>query len=109
MFPEYLVNRWIGHTQKVAEAHYTQTLPSDFIDAYNAEKNVGKTVGEHAEMGCSGVEAAKKFPTESPTFHPSISMACNEMHCNSRTQKKRPIAGAGLEPAQPYGQGILNP
>jgi integrase len=37
-YPEYLVNMWIGHTQQVAEAHYTQVLPSDFIDAFNSEK-----------------------------------------------------------------------
>ena len=95
MFPEYLVNRWIGHTQKVAEAHYTQTLSSDFIDAYNAEKNVGKTVGDSDEIGCYGKETGKKFPTESPTSHPSISGVCSVIHCNSRTQKKTPNSRGG--------------
>ena len=44
MFPEYLVNRWIGHTQQVAEAHYTQVLPSDFTDAYNSERQVQESL-----------------------------------------------------------------
>ena len=89
--PAHLVNRWLGHTQKVAEDHYIQDWPDDFIDAYNAEKNVGKTVGEHAGMGCSVAETDKKLPTEFPTSHPSISMVCSEIHCNSRA----------LENAQP--------
>jgi len=40
MFPEYLVNRWIGHSQQVAEDHYIQPLANDFIDACNAEKSL---------------------------------------------------------------------
>ena len=32
------MRRWIGHSEKVAENHYIQELPDDFLAAYNAEK-----------------------------------------------------------------------
>jgi integrase len=86
IFPEYLVNRWIGHTQQVAEAHYTQTLPSDFIDAYNAEK----TVVEHAGIGCSGGEVAKKSLTLLSAYRSSFSSVCNAIPCGSKGSENVP-------------------
>ena len=89
-FPEYLVNRWIGHTQQVAEAHYAQTLLSDFIDAYNTEKNSVKMGVERAEIGCIGIENEKILTPDSAPFCPSISVVCNEIHYDSSVQKKSP-------------------
>jgi len=93
--PAHLVNRWIGHTQEVAEDFYIQDLPSDFIDAYNAEKNGGNSAGESDGMGCFGVDVGKKSPAVFPPGTPTISGICNEMHCNSRTPKKLPISRGG--------------
>ena len=59
-FPEYLVNRWIGHTQKVAEDHYIQDEVDVFVAAYNVEKNGGKTVGEPAGTEMNPVESLEK-------------------------------------------------
>jgi len=97
IFPEYLVNRWIGHTQQVAEAHYTQVLPSDFIDAYNAEKKVKEFTQEHAEIGCSGVETKKTGIATSPY----ISNACNIIPSNARTRNRIPVPPRGIEPLLP--------
>jgi integrase len=94
IFPEYLVNRWIGHTQQVAEAHYTQVLPSDFIDAYNAEKKVKNLAQEPAGIGCSGVEVGK---TETATS-PYISTACNDSGCSAKSAKPPPKPSVGVEP-----------
>ena len=98
MFPEYLVNRWIGHTQQVAEAHYTQVLPSDFTDAYNAEKKVGKTVGktvgEHAGMGCYGIETEKR----DFAANPCISSTCNDSEEGARGAETPQVTRQGLEP-----------
>ena len=94
MFPEYLVNRWIGHTQQVAEAHYTQVLSCDFIDAYNAEKNVPKTSPEHAGIGYCGVEVEKS----NIVANSFISIAYNEMPCNARSRKTASIPPRGIEP-----------
>ena len=55
-------------------AHYRQTTGKAFYDQAAGtekkppQKNVGKTVGEHAEIGCSMVEAAENFPTNVPIF-----------------------------------------
>ena len=97
MFPEYLVNRWIGHTQQVAEAYYTQVLPSDFIDAYNTEKDGGKTVGEHAGIGCFGMESKKMQIATSPY----ISTTCNKSQHNAKPQKMAQIPPRGIEPLLP--------
>ena len=87
IFPEYLVNRWIGHTQQVAEAHYTQTLASDFIDAYNSEKCGAKMGVAPAGIGCFGVENGEKKTPDSAPFRPSISSVCNENPCDSRDEQ----------------------
>ena len=88
MFPAHLVNRWIGHTQQVAEDHYIQELSSDFIDAYNAEK----TVPEHAGIGCFGVEAEKVGEATSPC----ISTAFNTTPKSLQGNNLSPLAEAGL-------------
>ena len=95
MFPEYLVNRWIGHTQQVAEDHYIQNLKNDFIDACTAEKKRAKMGVEHAGIGCFGVEVGENRTPISAPFPPSISSVCNEIHCNSRGSKNTPSYPAG--------------
>jgi integrase len=90
-FPEYLVNQWIGHTQQVAEAHYTQTLPSDFIDAYNAETKVQESAHVPAGIACSGVEAGKTKIIASSC----ISTAYNAIH--------NPLQGKDLCKVPPRG------
>ena len=89
MFPEYLVNRWIGHTQQVAEAHYTQTLSSDFIDAYNAEKAVAKTVAERAGMKWRGVEV-ENSDIAATSF---ISITCDNMQDDAKEQNSQKWRG----------------
>ena len=107
--PAHLVNRWIGHTQEVAEDFYIQDLPSDFIDAYNAEKNGAKIGAEHAGTGYSVVEGGKKTaPNSAPDF-PVFQGCATEYTEKQGLRENLPLAGAGLEPARPYGQGILNP
>ena len=89
VFPEYKVNQWIGHTQKVAEAYYIQPLTGDFIDAYNVEKEkVVKMVVEHAGIGENTVEVEKPPPAESPT----ISTPCDVTPyvTNTYTIRRRP-------------------
>ena len=52
-----------------SQAHYTQVLPNDFTDAYNAE------------MECSGVDIAEKRGDVSGTFPPifqGLSTECTE-------------------------------
>ena len=73
--PADQVNRWLGHTQKVAEAYYIQELPDDFLAAYNAEKKGAKTVQESVGIGCCGIEADKIYSTATPC----ISTTCNAM------------------------------
>jgi hypothetical protein len=75
IFPEYLVNRWIGHLQQVAEAHYTQVLSSDFTDAYALEKEVQEFAQEHAGMGCFGVETEKQTLPQVLVFQP-LAIVC---------------------------------
>ena len=96
-FPEYLVNRWIGHTQQVAEAHYTQILPSDFTDAYNAENNVQIFAHEHAGIGRSGGEVEKTGIVASPC----ISSACNDVPSDAKPAKIPIMGDTGLEPVTP--------
>ena len=98
IFPEYLVNRWIGHTQQVAEAHYTQVLPSDFTDAYALEKKVQEFAQEPAGMGCFGVETEKTGTATSPC----ISTACNGSRDNAKRAKTPQVLPLGLEP-RTYG------
>ena len=101
MFPEYLVNRWIGHTQQVAEAHYTQTLPSDFTDAYNTEKKRAKMGVEYAGMGCFGVDVAKNrtpISTPFPTVFQGYSTDCTE---KQGLGKMAQIPPRGIEPLLP--------
>ena len=86
----HLVNEWMGHTQKVAEDHYIQDLPEDYIAAYNAEKNGGKTIGEHVGIVGTGVEIAQNCPIEFPPFHPTISGLCNATPYNSRDVENTP-------------------
>ena len=59
------------------------------------QKTVGKTVGEHAGKGCSGVDAGKTGIATSPC----ISTACNECACGANGVENPKVAGAGLEPA----------
>ena len=94
IFPEYLVNCWIGHTQQVAEAHYTQTLSSDFIDAYNAEKAVAKTVAEHAGVGLRGVDV--KISCFDATS--CIANTCNTNEHSAKKTKMHPLPPRGIEP-----------
>ena len=94
IFPEYLVNRWIGHTQQVAEAYYTQILPSDFINAHNAEKDGGKTVGEPAGMRYTGIENGKPNIDASH----SISTTCSAVRKRLQEKDLRQIGWVGLEP-----------
>jgi len=96
--PEYLVNRWIGHTQQVAEAHYTQVLPGDFIDAYNAEKKGTKkgtkTVAEHAGIGCRRVDVDHVYPAATAC----VATTCNAMLRNVPFDKMPQKPSVGIEP-----------
>ena len=56
-------------------------------------------------MGCFGVESEKTNIDASLC----ISTACDECQESAMEAKTLSLAEAGLEPAQPYGQGILNP
>ena len=62
------MNQWIGHTQEVAEAHYTQNLASDFIDAHNAESAVTQTVAQSTGMGVNHVESEKMATLAIPFY-----------------------------------------
>jgi len=73
IYPNHIVNEWMGHTEAVA--HYRQTTGKAIEKFYEQaagtgkkppQKNAGKTVREHAETGCSMVEAAENFPTNIP-------------------------------------------
>ena len=84
-------------------AHYRQTgkATDKFYDqaagagTLSGEKTVGKTVGEHAGMGCFGVETEKVQIVASPC----ISTACNSVHNPLQDNDLGQVAGAGLEPA----------
>ena len=89
MFPEYLVNRWIGHTQQVAEDHYIQNLKNDFIDACTAEKNRAKMGVEPAGIGCFGIEIGNSVTAASPC----ISTICNDIPNGEISSSRQ-----GLEP-----------
>ena len=95
--PAHFVNRWIGHTQQVAEDHYIQELPDDFLDAYNAEKKGAKTVAEHAGIGSFGVEVRKTDIVASPR----VSIAYNEMLAYSKHWKTAQLPPRGIEPLLP--------
>ena len=73
----------MGHTQQVAEDHYIQELPDDFINAYNAEKKGAKTVQELAGIGCFGIERLLPNTNERVPFYPTISRICKELFGNS--------------------------
>ena len=62
-------------------------------------------MAEHAGMRCFGVEAQKM----ENTIIPCISTACNDNQHGAKGAKTPQVAEAGLEPALPYGKGILNP
>jgi len=104
-YPAHMVNAWMGHTEAVAMTHYRQTVGKSADKFYDqaaghdenttAKKTVGKTVGEHAGMGCFGIEV-KKTETDAS---PCTSTACNDIQESAKGAKNPKVAGAGLEPA----------
>ena len=104
IYPAHIVNYWMGHTEAVAMAHYRQTTgkAADKFYAQAAgisentavQKTVGKTVGEPAETGCSGVERVKASIFASPCN----SSACNDWHESAKEAKNPKVAAQGLEP-----------
>lgn len=94
VFPEYLVNRWLGYTQKVAEAYYTQVLANDFIAAYHAEKTVGESDGK----GLYTVEMVLSRTTDPTTFSPDISSTCNVIPLNAKTYENDVNSRVGSPP-----------
>ncbi|MCL2120582.1 MAG: site-specific integrase [Planctomycetaceae bacterium] len=90
-FPEYLVNQWLGHTQEVAEEHYIQSLSGDFLDAYNAEKVVVKTVVESVGNGQKTAESGKiRTPQLTPPT-PFIASTCDVIPLVASTYESSPI------------------
>ena len=84
-------------------------MSDDFLDAYNAEKNVGNSAGEPARTGGQRVETDKKsllIPLRSPLL---IQVFATKYAVIQGVKKKPQLAEAGLEPALTYGKGILNP
>jgi len=103
-YPLHVVTAWIGNSRAVALAHYLQVTEGDYekaarsVDAVGGESQVAqKAARTPAELGKLAGEAPVKtsdFPNDSTPYHSDTSC---------------PLGEAGLEPARPYGQGILNP
>jgi integrase len=109
-YPAHMVNAWLGHTEAVAMVHYRQTTgkaADKFFEqaaGENPDKKVtGKMTGEHAGMGCFGVESEKNvpvtFPTDSPVFQ-GYSSSCTE---KQGLGENSPMAGAGPLPVSYFG------
>ena len=97
-YPAHIVNAWMGHTEAVAMAHYRQTgkAADKFYDqAAGAGALPGKeAIGEHAGMGCFGVETKKTGITASPC----ISIPCNSVHNPLHDKNLGQVAAQGLKP-----------
>ena len=88
--------------------HYRQVLDSDFeklSGLITDEKNVNKSINEHAILGLNRLETENSKIAVTST----VTISCNENPSGAKAPKTPIIAEAGLEPARPYGQGILNP
>ena len=84
IYPAHVVNAWMGHTEAVAMAHYRQVTGKSADKFYDQaagiggnttpQKTVGNSVGEHAGVGCCGVEAGNSVTA----VIPCISTTCND-------------------------------
>ena len=92
----------MGHTEAVAMAHYRQSTGKAADKFYEqaatentaAQKTVGKTVGEHAGMGCFGIEVENSdFATS-----PYISIVCDAYQDGAKRAKNAQVTPTGLEP-----------
>ncbi len=90
-FPLHAVCTWLGNSPKVASKHYLQTTEAHYREAaQNPAQNTAKPSGmERNEKSKIPVGATKNAISE--------------------PQGDKSMGEAGLEPARPYGQGILNP
>ena len=98
-YPAHMVNAWLGHTEAVAMAHYRQTTGKAADKFYDQaagigknttpQKNVAKTVAEHAGIGCFGVDAENSDIATTPC----ISTTCDDMQDNAKEQNSQKWRG----------------
>ena len=100
-YPAHIVNAWMGHTEAVAMACYRQTetkAADKFYEQAAGEKMCGKTVGEHAGMGCFGVEVGENLPTEFPHNSPIFQGYATARTVKQELGANHHIGWVGLEP-----------
>ena len=98
IYPAHVVNAWMGHTEAVAMAHYRQVTGKSADKFYDQaagigknttpQKTVGNSVGEHAGVGCCGVEVGNSVAAVTPC----ISTTCNDAQNIAKSTKYPPYA-----------------
>ena len=92
-----------------------KTLPHAPLIAGNTlreaagQKKVQESAHVPAGIGCCGTEKEKKTCADSCTNVPVFQGFATDRTGKQGLRENQPLAEAGLEPARPYGQGILNP
>ena len=92
-FPDHMVCRWIGNSQKVANEHYLQDRDEDYAMAAQWNPAVQNPVQQSAVEGCK--------PMQGKTGQKNNPRDCSDLQLNASHCKHKGLYQAGLEGLEP--------
>ena len=92
-FPSHVVNRWIGHTQEIAEQFYLQTTEAHFLRASLTPEEAAQKAAQNPAQNGAELDSRKTQSIENPKEFAETRM--------DKGAENSPLGRGGLEPPTP--------